>query len=56
MNEMFERSLPPCFAYDLDAWNNGVAEKSRLLDCLWGELQRQYYKTYLTARYEALFE
>lgn len=38
MNEMFERNLPPYLAHDLAAWEKGVAEKSHLLDCLWGEL------------------
>ena len=37
-NEMFERNLPPYLAHDLEAWKKGVAEKSHLLDCLWGEL------------------
>ena len=89
MNEMYERNLPPYQAHDLEAWKKGVEEKSRLLDCLWGELygliniaeinldhprtgavsprqvplgkgrmidlQRQFYKTYLTARYKVMF-
>ena len=38
MNEMYERNLPPYQAHDLEAWKKGVEEKSRLLDCLWGEL------------------
>ena len=38
MNEMFERNLPPYLAHDLEAWKKGVEEKSRFLDCLWGEL------------------
>ena len=37
-DDMFERNLPPYLANDLAAWKKGVAEKSRLLDCLWGEL------------------
>ena len=37
-NEMFERNLPPYLANDLAAWEKGVAEGSRFLDCLWGEL------------------
>ena len=37
-DDMFERNLPPYQANDLAAWKKGVAEKSRLLDCLWGEL------------------
>ena len=37
-NEMFERNLPPYLAHDLEAWKKGVEEKSRFLDCLWGEL------------------
>lgn len=36
--EMFERNLPPYLASDLAPWEKGVAEGSRLLDCLWGEL------------------
>ena len=36
--EMFERNLPPYLASDLAAWKKGVAEGSRFLDCLWGEL------------------
>ena len=36
--EMYERNLPPYLAHDLEAWKKGVEEKSRLLDCLWGEL------------------
>ena len=36
--EMYERNLPPYLAHDLKAWKKGVEEKSRLLDCLWGEL------------------
>lgn len=73
---MYERNLPPYLAHDLETWKKGVEEKSRFLDCLWGELygsiniaeindnaitplladlQRQFYKTYLAARYEVLF-
>ena len=37
-NEMFECNLPPYLAHDLDAWKKGIEEKSRFLDCLWGEL------------------
>ena len=37
-DEMFERNLPPYLAHDLEAWKKGVEEKSRFLDCLWGEL------------------
>ncbi len=36
--EMFERALPPYLAHDLEAYKKGIAEKSSLLDCLWGEL------------------
>ena len=36
--EMFERALPPYLAHDLEAYKKGLAEKSSLLDCLWGEL------------------
>ncbi len=39
--EMYERNLPPYLAHDLDVWKKGV--------------QRQFYKTYLAARYEELF-
>ena len=39
---MYERNLPPCLAHDLKAWKKGV--------------RRQFYKTYLAARYEALFD
>lgn len=35
---MFERNLPPYLAQDLEAWKKGVEDKSRFLDCLWGEL------------------
>ena len=42
-NEMFERNLPPYLAYDLEAWKKGVEEKSRFLDCLWGELWGELY-------------
>ena len=37
-NEMYERNLPGYLAHDLDARKKGVEEKSRFLDCLWGEL------------------
>ena len=36
-SEMFERNLPLYLAHDLEAWKKGVEEKSRFLDCLWGE-------------------
>jgi len=36
--KMLERNLPPYLAHDLEAWKKGVEEKSRFLDCLWGEL------------------
>ena len=36
-NEMYERNLPPYLTHDLDAWKKDVEEKSRFLDCLWGE-------------------
>ena len=36
--KMVERNLPPYLAHDLEAWKKGVEEKSRFLDCLWGEL------------------
>ena len=35
--EMFERALPPYLAHDLEAYKKGLAEKSSLLDCLWGD-------------------
>ena len=35
---MHEIALPAYLAHDLDAWKKGVEEKSRFLDCLWGEL------------------
>ena len=47
MESFLERNLPPYLAHDLDAWKKGVEEKSHL--------QRQFYKTYLAARYEAMF-
>ena len=36
--EMLERNLPLYLASDLAPWGKGVAEGSRFLDCLWGEL------------------
>ena len=38
VDDLFECNLPPYLAHDLDAWKKGVEEKSRFLDCLWGEL------------------
>ena len=38
MESFLERNLPPYLAHDLEAWKKGVEEKSRFLDCLWGEL------------------
>ena len=38
MTPMYEIALPAYLAHDLDAWKKGVEEKSRFLDCLWGEL------------------
>ena len=35
---MHERNIPPCLAHDLEVWKKGIEEKSRFLDCLWGEL------------------
>ncbi len=35
---MHEIALPAYLAHDLEAWKRGVEEKSRFLDCLWGEL------------------
>ena len=49
--EMYERNLPEYLAHDLEAWKKGVEEK---LSCL-TDIQRQFYKTYLAARHEALF-
>jgi hypothetical protein len=36
--KMYERNLPGWLAHDLETWKKGVEEKSRFLDCLWGEL------------------
>ena len=38
LTSMHEIALPAYLAHDLDAWKKGVEEKSRFLDCLWGEL------------------
>ena len=38
MADMHEIALPPYLAHDLEARKKGVEEKSRFLDCLWGEL------------------
>lgn len=34
----WEYGLPPYLQHDLDAYKEGLAEGSSLLDCLWGEL------------------
>ena len=34
----WERGLPDYLQQDLDAYKQGIKEKSSLLDCLWGEL------------------
>ena len=34
----FEYGLPEYLQYDLDAYKEGLKNKSSLLDCLWGEL------------------
>ena len=48
--EMYERNLPPYLAHDLAAVNAFIDDVPLLTD-----LQRQFYKTYLAARYEELF-
>ena len=48
--EMYERNLPPYLAHDLAAVNAFIDDVPLLTD-----LQRQFYKTYLVARYEELF-
>ena len=35
---MLEKGLPAYLEKDLEAYKKGLSEKSRLLDCLWGEL------------------
>ena len=34
----YECNLPPYLQKDLDAFKEGIRTKSKLLDCLWGEL------------------
>ena len=34
----WEHDLPPYLQHDLDAFKEGLAHNSSLLDCLWGEL------------------
>lgn len=34
----YEYGLPPYLQHDLDAYKEGLANGSSLLDCLWGEL------------------
>ena len=51
MNSMFECNLPGYLAHDLEAIN-ALIDDTPLLSAL----QRQFYKTYLAARYEALFK
>ena len=34
----YEYNLPGYLQHDLDAYKNGLKSKSKLLDCLWGEL------------------
>jgi hypothetical protein len=48
---MYEQNLPPYLAHDLAAINALIDDTPLLTD-----LQRQFYKTYLAARYEVLFE
>ncbi len=36
--KMWEKGLPGYLQHDLDAFKQGRAEGSSLLDCLWGEL------------------
>ncbi|MDD2979684.1 MAG: helix-turn-helix transcriptional regulator [Hespellia sp.] len=38
MERSWEHGLPEYLQNDLDAYKQGVKEKSSLLDCLWGEL------------------
>ena len=50
MNSMYEQNLPPYLAHGLEAINAFVDDTP-----LPSDLQRRFYKTYLAARYEALF-
>ena len=36
--EQYEHGLPDYLQHDLDAFKEGLANGSSLLDCLWGEL------------------
>lgn len=38
MHEAWEHGLPPYLQHDLDAYKEGIKNKSSLLDCLWCEL------------------
>ena len=51
MNSMYEQNLPPYLAHDLAAINAFIDDTPLLT-----AIQRQFYKTYLAARYEALFK
>ncbi len=37
-NESYEHGLPGYLQHDLDAYKEGLKNKSPILDCLWGEL------------------
>jgi len=49
--EMFERNLPPYLAHGLEAINAFIDDTPLLT-----ALQRQFYKTCLAARHEAVFK
>ena len=44
LTEMHEIALPPYPAYNLDAWEKGVEEKSHFLDCLWDAKHEASFK------------
>ena len=48
---MYERNLPGYLAHDLEAINAFIDDMP-----LQADLQQQFYKTYLAARYEAVIE
>lgn len=35
---LYEHGLPEYLQYDLDAYKEGLKQKSSIMDCLWGEL------------------
>lgn len=37
-NESYEHGLPAYLQHDLDAYKEGLKNKSPIIDCLWGEL------------------